>query len=566
MTKKKVVDSQKLNSTDKNSDAAFAERMRFRLQDMLANPYSFLPSYQKRYETLMANAKSLTPHQAYAMTMLLGQDSARRYQPMPDTAELEFPRVNAVDLTAQSGWYYFTGMCLGEDGVEYGILCMLFQYALLPPPIAKQFGLTDVENLIVDLQLAVSVGGGAYYQVDPVVTAGTSGGIGVSDKLHLTADNCSVESSGKTPFPMRVQANGTDLGQKKPVDIAIDLTFTSGRGHLLQGMDGAEPLIAGIGTRYYSIPGIVLDAASSLKIDSKTIPLKSGTFWFDHQWGLGMSPSGTPGYESIRAMSNLNPSPQLGWDFFAMNFDGGYAMTLNSIHGKDCLDFIHQTGKKPPGTMTAPVIGKYMDPYGTTFNISGELTVSKWCKTNHSPNPKKYQSVDTWMPRGWEFTLQEKVVPERLRSFSMEPITDGPQALYFANGVQYGEAQVHLLDSNKKRIGAATAESVAYVDNLPTILRLAGLPATDENIALCTAEPPTPEMKFWSLVYFLNPANYAEFNQLVACGSFPLGARPTKCADSAKKPSDGKTPEPDEVAEMLKKLLDVKGLNGLNAL
>src|SRR5579885_657214 len=555
MSTKQAGDTQAADNADRNSDAAFGARMRYRLQDMIANPYSFLPDYTKRYDTLVAYTQSLTPHQAYAMTMLLGEDSARLYPDMPETSELRFPRVNAVDVTAQSGWYYFAGTCFGED-VEYGVLCMLFHYSLLPPPIAKKFGLTDVENQIVDLQLAVSVGGGPFYQVDPSVTAGTSGNVQVSDKFYLAADNCSVESLGETLFPMRVQAKGTDLGQSRPVDIAIDFTFTSGRNYLLQGMDGAEPLVGGVGTRYYSVPGLVLDAAvSSLTVDSKSIAIKGGTFWLDHQWGLSMTPSGSPRHEAMRAWANLNPSPELGWDFFAINFDGDHSITLNSIHNQESIKFLNQTGEFPPPVMTAPVVGKYLDPYGTPVNISGQLTVTDWRKTDHSPNPEKYRSVGTWVPHGWQFTIQEKEVPKRLRNFRMEPIADDAQALFFANGSQYVEAAVRLIDADEKLVGTAYAEAVAYVDHLPTVLRLAGLPVNDETIALFTAAPPSPEMIGLSLLYFLRPGNYAELQRLMKCGSLPPGPRPTDCGKKAPGQTGNETPGVDEVMELIKSLV-----------
>ncbi|HEX8457723.1 MAG TPA: lipocalin-like domain-containing protein [Pyrinomonadaceae bacterium] len=565
MNTNEAVDDPEAGNADRGSDAAFGERMRYRLQDMIDNPYSFLPGYEKRYETLSAYAQSLTPHQAYAMTMLLGQDSARLYPDMPETSELQFPRVNAVDVTAQSGWYYFAGTCFGEDGVEYGVLCMLFHYSLLPPPIARKFGLTDAENQIIDLQLGVAVGGGAFYQVDPVVTAGTSGHIRVSDKFQLAADNCSVESLTETLFPMRLQAHGTDLGQPQPVDIAIDFTFTSGRNYLLQGMDGAKPLVAGIGSRYYSVPGLVLDAAaSSLTVDSQRIAIKGGKFWLDHQWCLAMSPSGSPRHEVMRAAANLNPQPELGWDFFAINFDGDYSMTLNSIHDQESLKFIRQTGETPPPAMTAPVVGKYMDACGTPFNISGQLKVTDWRKTQHSPNPEKYQSVGTWVPHGWEFTLQERVVPERLRKFRMEPIADEAQAFFFANGSQYVEAAVRLIDADEKMSGVAYAEAVAYVDNLPTILRLAGLPVNDENTALFTAAPPSPEMVALSLLYFLQPGAHAELDRLIKCGSFPPAPRPTNCGgEAAPKQVGGKTLELEELAGLLKRLFHERSFNAL---
>lgn len=517
--------------SEKNSDAAYGARMRYRLQDMLDNPYSFLPSYKERYQTLAGYAESLTPHQAYAMTMLLGRDSTRLYPDMPVTAELQFPAVNKVDTIAQCGWYYFAGTCFGEDGVEYGILCMLFNASLLPQPLAQKFDLTDVENQIIDVQLAVSVAGGKFYQVEPTVTAGTSDNVKVSDKLFLSADNCAVGSTGDTLFPITLQASGTDLGQAEPTDISIDLRFSSASNYLPPGLDGAMPLVAGIGTRYYSIPGIVLDApASSLTIGKQSIPLKSGKFWFDHQWGTGLTPGGIPRYPSTRASANLKPQTPAGWDFFVMNFDVGSSMTLNFIHTIDSLNYIHQTGPVPPANVPpVTVVGKYMDPFGTLFNVSGLLTITDWRKTDHSPNPDKYKSTPTWVPHCWQFVLEEKVVPESLRKLRVEPISDDAQALFFSQGSQYVEAATRLMDANYERCGVGYSEAVGYVDNTESILLLAGLPATEEMQKLFTETPPSLLMKFLSFLYMLQPSAQTELKDLVACGSFAPAPRPVGC-------------------------------------
>lgn len=536
MSTKEAFIGEQIGNPEKNSDSAFAERMRYRLQDMIDNPYSFLPSYTGRYETLLPYAQSLTPQQAYAMTMLLGRDSSRLYPDLPVTAELQFPFVNKVDVTAQSGWYYFAGTCFGKDGVEYGILCMLFNSALLPPPVAQKFGITDVENQIIDVQLAVSVGGGRFYQVDPTVTAGTSGHVSVSDQMFLKADNCSVGSLGETLFPMRLEASGTDLGQTEPVDIAIDLTFSSSSNYLPQGMDGAMPLIGGFGTRYYSIPGIVLDAAAStLTIGSESIALKGGTFWFDHQWGTGLTPTGSPRYESLRASANLSPQKPVGWDFFVMNFDGGSSMTLNSIHTAASVKYTHQTGPTPPSDVPpVAVVGKYMDPYGTVFNVSGLLTITDWRKTDHYPNPEKYKSTPTWVPHGWTFVLEEKVVPEQLRTLTAEPITDDAQALFFSQGAQYVEAATRLMGADNKRVGVGYSEAVGYVDSHESTLLLAGLPATEEMQKLFNEAPPTWLMKFLSFLYMLQPTAKAEVQSLIACGSFAPSPRPFGCGNPSK--------------------------------
>src|SRR6266540_3033713 len=66
-------------TSEKNSNDAFAERLRYRLRYLLDHPDSFTPSYKARYETLIDHAGSLSPHQAYAMTTLLGMDSSKGY-------------------------------------------------------------------------------------------------------------------------------------------------------------------------------------------------------------------------------------------------------------------------------------------------------------------------------------------------------------------------------------------------------------------------------------------------------------------------------------------------------
>jgi len=510
---------------DPGTDAAYGARMRHRLADMLANTWSFLPDYEERYNVLLAHAQSLTPHQAYAMTMLLGLDSSRGYPDMPNTAQLEFPRVNAADLTAQVGWYYFAGTAFAEDGRQFGVLCMYFRSALLPPAMAHQLGLSDAQNQVVDLQLAVSVEGGPFHQADPVISSGARGEVEVSDQLFLRAGGGSVEAlEPGRPFPLRLRAQGTDRGGALPVELEIDFAFTSSRGYLPQGNDGAEPLVAGVGTRYYSIPGLVLDGAGSvLRVGGETVALKGGTFWFDHQWGLGLAPGGAPRHEVLRASANLSPAGS-GWDFFVANLEGPYSFTFNAGH-TDSAAFMRQTGPTPPGTMHSPLVGKYMDPYGTVFNVSGTLAVTAWKKADHSPNRALYDNVPTWVPNRWEFALVEPVVPERLRKLTFEPICDDANALYFGNGSQYVEAATRVLDASGTCVGTGYSEATAYVDSLGTTMHLAGVPR--EQIDVFRNHAPSTAMKLMSEAYVL--LHQGTLKELLACGSFPPGPRPAGC-------------------------------------
>jgi len=519
MTPPETLPAPKITVADPNSDAAFAERMRYRLTTLLGNPYPFLPSYKDRYETILKYCQTLTPQQAYAMTMLLGGDSSHYYPDMPNTGELQFPAVNAWQATAQEGWYYFAGHCTGKDGKTYGVLFMLFGNSLLPPPMAALFGLSDTQNQIIDMQLAVTVEGGGFYQADPIVTAGTSGKVKISDALHLEADSCSAMSMepGKL-LPINVKAKGVDRSGPTPTDLEIDFTFVRGNAYLPQGLDGASPLVAGMGTRYYSVPGLVMDAAAStLKIAGRAVPLESGKFWMDHQWGLGLTPNGTPRYPVMQAAANLKPQIPTAWDFFAINLDDGGGLNLTSLHGSDASKYIHQTGPTPPPPLKTPVAGKYLDRFGTAFNVSGEMVINDWRKTASTPNPAKYQNTPTWVPHGGEFTLFEGVVPQRYRHFVLKHINESAQCLWYAQGSRYVEAAVVLLGDDGEKIGVGYQEAVGYVDPLASVLTLAGMPTTPDILSLFQAKPVSPELFWESLAFYL--ANIAEFNALIAAGS-----------------------------------------------
>jgi hypothetical protein len=79
--------------SNKNSPESFGKRMLHRIQELLDNPDSFTPSYRKRYEKLLEHCNLLTPLQAYAMNHLLGTDSSRGYQKIPDESNIEFPGI-----------------------------------------------------------------------------------------------------------------------------------------------------------------------------------------------------------------------------------------------------------------------------------------------------------------------------------------------------------------------------------------------------------------------------------------------------------------------------------------
>lgn len=486
---------------EKNSNEAFGLRMGTRLLDLINTPISFLPGdAEERMATLLPYCASLSPHQAYIMTNLIGQEGAEGYLPVPDKADFQFPQANAMVLESQVGWYFFVGSCTGTDGTEYGLELMFFRFALLPPALAAQFELSDTENQVMEMHLAVSKAGERHYQAKPILVAGTSGLLSFSpDGLGATLGKNTIGTMHSDDvFPLRIQARGQDDGDETPVPIAIDLTFASGKGYLLQGADGCTPCCDGVGTIYYSIPNLQIDpAVSTLTLGDEEIRLSSGIFWFDHQWGMLAA---APQSAVLRAASNLQPLNPGGWDWFEAQFVGDRQITCAAGHTDALRQYYFQTGATPPGTMEVPVVGKYMDAAGTSASVTGKLEVTEWVRSEKSPAPDDYPPTNTWYPDRWEFQFGDEV-PEDIRSFTMVPIVSSGQSGFFADGEQYAEGAVYLLDPAGKDIGRGFAESVEYANTLANRLRLVGLPVNDQTLSLFGQTAPSEELKLASLAY-----------------------------------------------------------------
>ena len=486
----------------KNANRAFGERMAYRLRELLAHPDTFLPSYEQRYQTLLTFCDTLSPHQAYAMSGLLGGDKSRGFAQLAAPADLRFPAAHGMALQTETGWYFLVGSCWDRAGAEYGVEFMLFRYALLPPPIARHFGLSDAENQVMELQFGVTRVGERHLQAKPIVVAGTTGLLGfATDAIGASlGKNAFQQLDPHSTFPLRVQARGTYDGPDGPLDLSIDLTLDSGRDPLLQGADGCSPCCGGVGTHYYSIPNIRLDpAASTLTLRGEEIALGDGRFWFDHQWSNGLG-GGAPRSAALRAATNLAPAAPEGWDWFMAQFDDNRQLTFAAQHTNENRAFYYQTGPTPPGTMTATVAGKYIERDGSAQDVTGEMTVAEWIRSEDTPDPAQYWPTNAWYPNHWSFRL-DPALPDEVRTFTMTPIVKSGQSGFFASGEQYSEGAVELRDADGTVVGRGFAESVDYADATSNVLALAGLPVTAEMIALFQTEEPTATLAAESAAY-----------------------------------------------------------------
>lgn len=476
----------------RNSPEQTAARMRRFLHDVIDRPVSRMVDRRELWRAMLDHCYSLTPMQAYAMRDLMGAASSNGYAPIPDDVQIDLPHDDRVDLGAQVGWHFLVGSIWDEDGAEYGIEFMLFERALYPPSFAKEVGLSPIDNLAVEVQFAISTRGDRHHQAKPLVALGTSGLIRTnSSPFALNVGVNSFESDGvESLLPMRVRAAGTDIGGDRPLALACDLQLTGGRGVLEQGEHGAMPSVGGLGTTYYSMPAIALDPdRSTITIDGREIRIVRGELWFDHQWGAlaGVSP-----HEVLRASQTVATPEPAGWDWFMTHLEGNRQVTVFAQHASGYSSYYGCTGDEPPPTMTRRVSGTFMDHDGATRMVWGSVVVDDWVQVDHTPCPDRYPATHTWHPNHYRFSFDD--LPADIAEFTLTPIVEGGQSAFFATGVQICEGAVVVRNPAGEDIGRGFAEAVAYSDTLRNRLRIAGLPDTDEMMALAADPIPSPEL------------------------------------------------------------------------
>lgn len=314
-------------------------------------------------------------------------------------------------------------------------------------------------------------------------------------------------------LPLHFRGRGVNRGGETPITFSIDAVSTTSDPISLQGVEGCDPCCDGVGTLYYSITNLSLDPErSTITINNEVIPLKSGRFWFDHQWGTSLTAS--PKSDVTRAAGNLDDTPEIGgWDWFSAQFDDGHQISGSSLHTRDNLGFFFQSGEEMPGVMEAPVNGRLMTGTGDVQLMQGTVVIDDWVRSTSTPDPDIYEPTHTWHPNRWTYTFDDDI-PEEFRSFIMSPIVEGGQSGFFAYGVQYSEGASIVYDTAGNEIGRGFSESVNYADTVNQTIRIAGLPVDEEMISLLQAPVASNQLRSESLNYVLK--NQDELNEVIA--------------------------------------------------
>ena len=224
---------------------------------------------------------------------------------------LEFPADHGAHPDHRTEWWYFTGNLTAANGDAYGFQLTLFRSALAPSMAERDSDWATRQAWMGHFAVTDLVAG--EHRAAERYQRGALGLAGASVRpVRVWLDDWTIESTGpEALFPLTLRAEDRGVG------IAVDLTLTADKPHVLQGdagysRKGADPANA---SRYYSYTRL---AASGEVAFADRRTSVSGTAWLDREWST----------------SALDANQQ-GWDWFALQLEDGRDLMVYRLRRTD---------------------------------------------------------------------------------------------------------------------------------------------------------------------------------------------------------------------------------------
>lgn len=173
-------------------------------------------------------------------------------------------------------WFFMYGNC---DSFAYTFI--IFAVSVCNPSIADKYNLSGNQTCLYNLSGGYGIKGGPWITVPymfcqaeyNIMTQSTLSWKGVFNN-NSPILNASFEALSVGNFSININwKNGSDI-------VGISSTLSSTQGPFLNGPQGCDPCIAGVGTSYYSYTDMNVVAEVGIQNNIKG----TGTGWFDHQW------------------------------------------------------------------------------------------------------------------------------------------------------------------------------------------------------------------------------------------------------------------------------------------
>lgn len=244
---------------------------------------------------------------------LLGADATPGFPLVTEPRKFVFPDDHGPHPEYRNEWWYITGNLDAEGGERFGFELTFFRFALSPGPLPSSSAWRSNQVYV-----------GHFALTDP------------ANDTFRTAERYSRDGlglAGARAQPFRVWLDDWELladpeppGDSRTVrwrlramdgDAAIDLALASRKVPVLNGADGLsqKSAEAGNASYYYSISRLATQG--QIRLGERRFSV-SGYSWLDREWG-----------------SSALSGEQVGWDWFALQFDDGSELMFYSIRRLD---------------------------------------------------------------------------------------------------------------------------------------------------------------------------------------------------------------------------------------
>lgn len=231
--------------------------------------------------------------------------------------QFHFPTDHGPHENFRHEWWYFTGNLRDEDGAAYGFQLTFFRFALSAgntPSISAWR-----KNQIMMGHFAISnLARSEFHRFERSSRAVLTLAGASADPVHLWIKDWHAELSDAAAQAWRLRAQQENLG--------IDLNLEPEKPMVLQGDGGLSRKGDEPGNASYYYSGSRLRVSGTLQLPQGPRRV-TGTAWLDREWG-----------------TSALGREQVGWDWFALQFDDGTEFTFYRLRHRNGDSDLHSRG------------------------------------------------------------------------------------------------------------------------------------------------------------------------------------------------------------------------------
>ena len=243
-----------------------------------------------------------------AVSAILGSAETTGYARALGPHDFVFPADHGPHPGFRNEWWYFTGNLATAAGRRFGYQLTFFRIALAPAEMASPSAWRTRQIYLANFALTDAKANRFHaFEQSSRAALGLAGARAEPPKVWLQDWSAvALDAEGKR-WHLHARRDG----------IAIDLDVQSHRPPVLQGDNGLSQKSAAPGNAsyYYSLPR--MQTTGTVRIGAELYAVK-GLSWLDREWST----------------SALGPD-QVGWDWFALQFDDGRALMFYQLRRRD---------------------------------------------------------------------------------------------------------------------------------------------------------------------------------------------------------------------------------------